>query len=144
MITVDTAGSGISAAIVARPEISAQPMPPSKTTDTADGRPSPEHPQPGNSSSRVTEPEKRFADNIPVIAGPSPAFEASLLELEADIENVIKRVYAEREKARSGDAVKLDQVPSPPETEVEPAAALPDQDDAGPTPYDAAPEQVEV
>jgi len=75
---------------------------------------------------------------MPVIAGPSPAFEASLLELEADIENVIKRVYAEREKARTGDVVKLDQEPpSPPETKIEPAAISPDPDTNGTTPYDA-------
>ena len=66
-------------------------------------------PQSEHTKNDPIESAKRFGDNMPVIAGPSPAFEASLLELEADIENVIKRVYAEREKARTGNVVKLDQ-----------------------------------
>ncbi|MGR3662359.1 MAG: hypothetical protein ACU0CA_14445, partial [Paracoccaceae bacterium] len=35
--------------------------------------------------------EPRLPDTEVILAGPSPAFEASLLELEADIDNVIKR-----------------------------------------------------
>lgn len=51
--------------------------------------------------------EQRLPDNEVILAGPSPAFEASLLELEADIDNVIKRVHADREKARDIDAVSV-------------------------------------
>lgn len=50
---------------------------------------------------------RRLDEGFPILTGPPPAFEASLLELEADIEIVIKRLYAEREKARVGDVVKL-------------------------------------
>jgi hypothetical protein len=138
MITFGTAGSGSSAAFAARPVVAAQQQQPSQASGAAIGRSPATQPQSEHTKNDPIESAKRFGDNMPVIAGPSPAFEASLLELEADIENVIKRVYAEREKARTGDVVKLDQEPpSPPETKIEPAAISPDPDTNGTTPYDA-------
>ncbi|MBV1867068.1 MAG: hypothetical protein KUG69_04060 [Marinosulfonomonas sp.] len=53
-------------------------------------------------------PLARLDENTPT--GPPPAFEASLLELETNLEIVIKRVEAAREKARTALAIS----PEPP------------------------------
>ncbi len=58
-----------------------------------------------------TTPRQNRAGSDP-IPGPPPAFEASLLELESDLQSVIRRVEAAREKARDLHAVAPD-LPSP-------------------------------
>ena len=61
--------------------------------------------------------------------GPSPAFETSLLELDADLQSVIRKMQAAREQARDLHAIAPD-APSPtpdepPTTQTESAAQNP-------------------
>lgn len=48
-----------------------------------------------------------------VLAGPPPAFEASLLEIEGNLEMIIKRLDAARERARDSEAVATPAVSEP-------------------------------
>ena len=77
------------------------------------------------------------------LTGPPPAFEASLLEVESDLNYVIKKIEAAREKARDEQAVKTE----PARTQTQ--APLPDAEKSvreanilAPvaTPYDVPPE----
>ena len=84
-------------------------------------RPAPRAPQPAVSSPENTQSSGTATDHgrdrhansemhrnrpaIDPLPGPPPAFEASLLELESDIQSVIKRVEAAREKARDLHAI---------------------------------------
>lgn len=49
-------------------------------------------------------------------AGPPPAFEASLLEIEADIDAILKRLEAAREKDKTDMAIRPVPDPSPDST----------------------------
>jgi len=86
------------------------------------------HARPNGSDTGISRPNQTEADksgggqNLPIstsgfppaplrepdastLAGPSPAFQASLLELQSDLQIVIKRIAAARELARSADAI---------------------------------------
>lgn len=65
-----------------------------------------------HSRSRDPDVAPRRPPALDPMPGPSPAFEASLLELETDLQSVIKRVEAAREKARDLHAV-APELPSP-------------------------------
>ncbi|MGB5557223.1 MAG: hypothetical protein WBN04_04330 [Paracoccaceae bacterium] len=96
-------------------------------------RPAPQAPHPAvpslensQSSGTATDDKRRDPDltarrslqALDPMPGPPPAFEASLLELESDLQSVIKRVAAAREKARDLHAVAPE---SPSPTLAEPA-----------------------
>lgn len=138
MIAFDMAGLRIPATLVAHPAATAQATSVSEIADSAKARSSSEHsalPHSGQANNSAAESDQRPDGNTPIIAGPPPAFEASLLELEASIENAIKRVHEEREKARSGDVVKLDQASEDqPEPTIGSTAITTDQNDAETTP----------
>ena len=113
-------------------------------------RPAPQAPRPAvpategaRSSGTATDHSRsRDADDAPrrrpaldPQPGPPPSFEASLLELESDLQSVIKRVEAAREKARDLHAVDPER-PSP--TPAEPPKIDPATEANG-TPRLAAP-----
>lgn len=61
-----------------------------------------------------------------ILAGPSPAFQASLLEIQSDLQNVINRMAAARELARNEQAISpVKSLTNPPD---KPTIALPVQD----------------
>jgi len=72
------------------------------------------------SKSENDAPNTRIRPDEDTPTGPPPAFEASLLELETNLEIVIKRVEAAREKARIALAISpeppWDQDGAPPST----------------------------
>ena len=76
----------------------------------------------------TAQPSLQARDPMP---GPPPAFEASLLELESDLQSVIKRVAAAREKARDLQAIAPE---TPLTSPAEPART--EAGAAAPNPYD--------
>ena len=69
------------------------------------------------------------------IAGPTPSFQASLLEIEADLQNAIKRIEAARSHAKTEAAIQ----PSPRDPEViDPSQIDPSQIDPSSQTVDAA------
>ena len=75
------------------------------------------------------------------LTGPPPAFQASLLEVEADIDFAIKKMEAAREMAADARAVEPagEQLRTPP-PDPEKAAREANSLRADPTPYDVRPE----
>lgn len=142
MFTANSVGPLVSSVVATQPAAAATQRTKIETTDTATGHELSEHSQsstpPDHFRDNFIDADRRLDEGVPILTGPPPAFEASLLELDADIENIIKRIHAEREKAHTGDAAKLGpSQASVSEVEQTANATAPDAQPA--TPYDAKP-----
>lgn len=84
--------------------------------------------------------DRRLSRDADRPTGPPPAFETSLLELEADIDSAIRRVQANREKAGTHQAVRPEmQQPNAPNPDAEQTERAAQAFRAPLTPYDVKP-----